>query len=390
MSNTILVVDDESQARENIERFLLKREYQVIQAPDLKTARDHINKNNADIILLDVSLPDGYGPNLLDETAQLGIRPPVILITAYGEIEMAVDAMKKGAHDFLQKPVDFERLETSLNRAKEIVSIRRQLAHYRSNQQNASNFVIGKTEKMQDIVNQAQRAAESSVSVLITGKTGTGKEVLAQAIHQFSPRRDKPFIGINCAAIQETMLESELFGFEAGAFTGAVKRKSGMMEVADDGILFLDEIALMSVDMQAKLLRALEERSFYRIGGNSLIHVDVLVLAASNRDLKQLIKEGKFREDLYYRLKIVDLDLPNLSDRKDDIPELIGMFIKEYNGKMGKNVLDVTQLALEALMDYDWPGNIRELKNAIERAMLFCDDPQIDLCHLPNDIKHKE
>jgi len=239
---------------------------------------------------------------------------------------------------------------------------------------------------MRNLIDQAQRAAAASVSVLITGETGTGKEVLATAIHQAGQRANKPFIAINCAAIQSTVLESELFGYEAGAFTGADKRKHGLMEVAEGGVLFLDEISSMPVDMQAKLLRALEERAFRRVGGTNMINVDVQLLAASNRDLPGLMKEGKFREDLYYRLKVVDLHLPPLRERREDIPELVGLFIRKNNPRMGLNIQDVTPRAMQALIDHDWPGNVRELRNVIERAMLFCDEASIDLPHLPSEL----
>ena len=239
---------------------------------------------------------------------------------------------------------------------------------------------------MRALMNQAERAAQASVSVLVTGETGTGKEVLANAIHHSSPRANKPFVAINCAAIQSTVLESELFGYEAGAFTGAEKRKHGLMEVADGGVLFLDEISSMPLDMQAKLLRALEERAFRRVGGTNLIQVDVQILAASNRDLHAQIGEGKFREDLYYRLKVVDLHIPPLRERKQDIPELVGLFIRKNNQRMGLNITDITPRALQALLAHNWPGNIRELRNIIERAMLFCDEASIDLPHLPAEI----
>ena len=239
---------------------------------------------------------------------------------------------------------------------------------------------------MQLVVHQAQRAAAASVSVLITGETGTGKEILANAIHQMGPRANKPFIAINCAAIQSTVLESELFGYEAGAFTSAEKRKLGLMEVADQGILFLDEISSMPVDMQAKLLRAIEEQKFRRVGGTSEIHVDVQIIAASNRDLLSAMEKGEFRHDLYYRLKVVDLHLPPLKERKEDIPELVGLFIRQNNQRLGVNIQDVTPRAMEALINHTWPGNIRELRNVIERAMLFCDECSIDLPHLPVEI----
>lgn len=239
---------------------------------------------------------------------------------------------------------------------------------------------------MLKVVELAKRAADAAVSVLITGPSGTGKEVLASYIYTHGARAGKAFIDISCPAIQPTMFESELFGHEAGSFTGAVKKKNGLMEVADGGILFLDEIASMPLDMQAKLLRALEERNFRRVGGTSLINVDVQVIAASNRNLKEMISRSEFREDLYYRLKVVDIDLPALEKRKQDIPELVGYFIRKFNARLGSNIEGITPRAMDALIQYDWPGNIRELSNALERAVLFCDDRDIDLNHLPMDV----
>lgn len=386
MSFTVLIVDDEETFRRNCEDFLAARGYETKGVATLAEARTSLQRGDGDVVLLDVQLPDGYGPNLLYETANLPSRPPIILITAYGDIEMAVDAMKNGAHDFLSKPIQFSQLEKSLQRACEIVSMRRELMHLRETQKRSGANIVGQSQSLQSVLSQAQRAAAASVSVLITGETGTGKEVLARFIHQSGPRSNKPFIAINCAAIQNTMLESELFGYEAGAFTGADRRKHGLMEVADGGVLFLDEISSMPLDIQAKLLRALEERAFRRVGGTNLIRVDVQILAASNRDLKTMIREGQFREDLYYRLKVVDLHLPPLRERKNDIPELVGHFMRMYNSQMGLNVIDVAPRAMEALMAYDWAGNIRELSNALERAMLFCDGQTIDLPDLPSDI----
>jgi DNA-binding NtrC family response regulator len=317
---------------------------------------------------------------------RLSVRPQVIIITAHGDISMAVDAMRAGAHDFIEKPLDLLHLEESVKRAAEVVAMRRELNHLRSAQSGNNEFIIGNTKEMNEVVHLARRAAELSVSVLITGPTGTGKEVLANFIHRSGPRSAKPFIDINCPAIQPTMFESELFGHEAGAFTGAVKRHNGLMEIADGGILFLDEISSMPSDMQAKLLRAIEERSFRRVGGSSLIKVDVQIIAASNRNLKEMIKTGDFREDLYYRLKVVDLNLPALASRRMDIPDLVGYFVRKFNRSMGMNIEDVTPAALEVLQNYNWPGNIRELSNTIERAVLFCDDAVIDVMHLPRDI----
>ena len=386
MTATILIVDDEVNARMNITEFLATRGYEVIEASTLAEAREQLRLGSADIVLLDVELPDGYGPTLLGETAHLPMRPPIIIITAFGHIDMAVEAMKNGAHDFLQKPVQFVSLEKSIQRAQEIVAMRRELAHLRESQHKEFASIVCVNPAMKLVMNQAQRAAAASVSVLITGETGTGKEVLANAIHQMGPRANKPFIAINCAAIQSTVLESELFGYEAGAFTSAEKRKLGLLEIADQGILFLDEISSMSVDMQAKLLRAIEEQKFRRVGGTVEVHVDVQIIAASNRDLIAAMEKGEFRHDLYYRLKVVDLHLPALKDRKDDIPELVGLFVRQTNQRLGVNIQDVTPRAMEALINHSWPGNIRELRNVIERAMLFCDECSIDLEHLPVEI----
>lgn len=386
MSATILIVDDEEIARTNIGTFLTERGYETFDVSTIGEAQEFIDQGKADIVLLDAQLPDGFGPTFLADTASMPLRPPMIMITAFGDIEMAVEAMKNGAHDFLQKPIKFDQLETTIQRAEEIVAMKRELAHLRRTRQDQLDFIVGDSQTMNLVVEQAQRAAEASVSVLITGETGTGKEVLAHSIHQMGSRIDKPFIPINCAAIQSTVLESELFGYEPGAFTGAEKRKLGLMEIADGGILFLDEISSMPVDMQAKLLRAIEDHSFRRVGGTNEIKVDVQILAASNRDLKVLMETGMFREDLYYRLKVVDLHLPPLDDRSQDIPELVGLFIKKANQQMGKNVIDVNPKSMQALKIHNWPGNIRELKNIIERAVLFCDGPTIELSHLPAEI----
>jgi DNA-binding NtrC family response regulator len=278
------------------------------------------------------------------------------------------------------------QLEKSLQRACETVAMRRELDHYREAQLRAVNFVVGNNEVVKDTVKQALVAAEKQVSVLITGETGSGKDVIAKFIHASGPRANKPFISINCAAIQNTMLESELFGHEAGAFTSADRKKPGLMEIADDGVLFLNEISSMPVDTQAKLLTAIESHSFRRVGGTVLINVDVQVLAASNRDLKEMIRKGEFREDLYFRLKVVDLDMPPLRERREDIPELVGFFVRESNARLGMNVIEVSPQAMELMQKYAWPGNIRELANAIERAMLFCDGLTINVGDLPKDI----
>jgi two-component system, NtrC family, response regulator AtoC len=388
MSATILVVDDVETARAAIADSLRKDGKEVLEAGTLKEARGFLELNKADICVLDILLPDGNGLSLLDEVVHMATQPKFIVITAHGQIDYAVEAMKKGALDFITKPIEMKTLKKSISRAEDLVAMRRELDHLRQSQSSTAKFIIGDHPRMQAMVDLAQRAADAAASVLITGESGTGKEVMANFIHQAGPRSQKPFIAINCAAIANTLLESELFGHEANAFTGASnKRKNGLMEVADSGILFLDEISSMPLDMQAKLLRAIEEHAFRRVGGTTLIRVDVQIIAASNQDLKEMIKKGEFREDLYYRLKVVDLDIPPLRKRKGDIPELVGLLLRQANMSMGTNIQDVSPRAMEALTQYEWPGNIRELRNALERAIIFCDDPTIDIHHLPSEIK---
>ena len=387
MSATVLVVDDEQTARSFVGGALGDAGYEAIEAGDLAQARQAIATGAADIVLLDVVLPDGSGLSLLQQIARENPSPPVILITAFGEVELAVQAMKQGALDFLQKPLDLEQLIGAVQRANEVVSLRRELAMLRKSSQDQFEWIIGEAPAMVRIADEARRAAAAAASVLITGETGTGKEVLAQVIRHSGPRADKPFVPVNCAALPETMIESELFGHEAGAFTGATKRKPGLMEVADTGILFLDEISSTKPDMQAKLLRVLDEQRFRRIGGVTELHVDVQIIAASNRNLRSMMEQGTFREDLYYRLKVVDLHLPPLRDRIADIPPLVGSFIRQLNLRTGNVVSGITPRAIDALKAHLWPGNIRELRHAVERAMLFCDDEELDVGHFSPEFQ---
>ena len=385
MAASILIVEDEETARMVVSEFLDDNGYKVQTAGSLTAAREIISQDDTDIIILDIGLPDGLGTQLLTEVARLPNRPQVIIMTAQNEVKIAVEAMKNGAQDFMVKPIDLLKLKESVQRASELVSMRRELNYLRS-RASLDKFIVGNNAQMQQMIKLAERAAEASVSTLITGPTGTGKEVMARFIHESGPRANKPFIDVNCPAIPAAMFESELFGHESGAFTGATRKHNGLMETADGGILFLDEISSMPMELQAKFLRALEERSFRRVGGNTVVKVDVQVVAASNRNLQEMIAKYEFREDLYYRLKVVNLDLPSLAERKYDIPELVGYFLQRFNMSMGKNILDVNPLAMEALVNYSWPGNIRELRNAIERAVLLCDEDTIDLGHLPLDI----
>jgi Response regulator containing CheY-like receiver, AAA-type ATPase, and DNA-binding domains len=386
MAFTVLIVEDEDNARHNLSALLRQKDYDTLSVATLTEARQALIRQEADIVLLDWHLPDGTGLMLLDEMAQYPLRPPAIVITGYGDIEMAVEAMKHGALDFLTKPIKLDRLLSALEKASDMVELQRELALLRREQNQLPDMVPSQAPAMQEVLALAQRAADHAVSVLITGETGTGKEVLAHFIHRVGPRAQKPFVAVNCAALPEHLLESELFGHEAGAFTDARERKPGLMEQADKGVLFLDEISSMPLVMQAKLLRALEEGAIRRLGGTKMIPVDVQIIAASNRDLKKMIAAGEFREDLYFRLKVVDLNLPPLRERKEDIPALVGHFIREAGRRMGRPIEGITPRALDALLAYHWPGNIRELKHVIERAVLLCDDDQIDLAHLPHDI----
>jgi two-component system response regulator AtoC len=388
MSATVLIVDDEEAARGFISEALGDAGYEAIAAGSLEEAHQAIDAGKADVVMLDMMLPDGSGMSLLDRLSRENPSPPVIVITAFGEVETAVEAMKKGAQDFLQKPLDLERLLSAVERAREVVSLRRELDLLRRSSHGEVEWVVGETPVMQRIVHEAERAANASVSVLITGETGTGKEILARALHTMGPRADKPFVPINCAALPETMIESELFGHEAGAFTGAQKRKSGLIEVADGGILFLDEISSTRSEMQAKLLRVLDEQRFRRVGGVNEITVDIQIVAASNRDLPTMVAEGSFREDLYYRLKVVDLHLPPLRDRIEDIPALVGTFIRQINTRTANAVTGISPRAIDALKAHSWPGNIRELRHAVERAMLFCDDELLDIGHFSPEFQH--
>ncbi|HOW06260.1 MAG TPA: sigma-54 dependent transcriptional regulator [Flexilinea sp.] len=387
MDFTVLVVDDEENFREGIKQYLSRDvNYEILDAASLSEAREILNRQPVDIIMLDVQVGKEYGPDLLYDINRIRPTPKTILITAYGEVEMAVDAMKNGAFDFLSKPVSFPLLEATLKRAEDVIRLQKEIESLMGAYKKDFSFVVGQNEKMKRIFKDAQLAARAQVSILIGGETGTGKEVLAKFIHQNGPRANKLLVPINCAAIQPTILESELFGYEAGAFTNAEKRKPGLFEVADGGILFLDEISSMSMDMQSKLLRAIEEKKIRHVGGTKEIPVDVQIVAASNRNISEMIEKGDFREDLYYRLRIVDIEIPPLRERKEDLPELIGFFVKSISAERGLNITKVSEPVIRAFQNYSWPGNIRELKNAIERASIFCEGDTINLCDIPADI----
>jgi two-component system, NtrC family, response regulator AtoC len=383
---TILVVDDERLVRWSLQQKLEQWGYNVSLAEDGATALSRIQLDNPDLVTLDVKLPDMTGIEVLSELRHRNVQIPVIVITAFGIVDDAVRSLKLGAYDFIEKPINFEKLENAVRNALETRRLRTEIA--RTHEIQRSEFsvdrIIGVSEHIQDIRELIKKVAASAAStILIQGESGTGKDLVAHAIHYESARRELPFFVINCAAIPENLMESELFGHEKGAFTDARTQKRGMFEIADGGTLFLDEISEMTLGMQAKLLRVLEGQSFRRVGGVKNISVDVRVIVASNRNLETAVRESKFRQDLYFRLAIIPMHLKPLREHKVDIPPLLQHFIQHYNGKFRKSIQGLTREAEELLMKYDWPGNVRELKNAIERVMILADANRIGAKHLP-------
>jgi two-component system response regulator AtoC len=387
MPFTILIVDDEAKARGSMGRLLSAEGYEILEAESLAKAVSTLQDHLPDILLLDFNLPDGHGLDLLRKLSATKPRPQVVVVTGTASIPTAVEALQLGAVDLLEKPVDMARLKGVVQRATEVVRLQRELDYYQqSARAEALDWVMGETPAMQAVLREARRAAATSTPVLITGQTGTGKDVLARAIHMMGPRAAKPFIPVNCAALPADVIESELFGHEAGAFTDAAKRKPGVVEAADGGVLFLDEIGTLRQDLQAKLLRFLDDHTFRRVGGLGELTTDVQVVAATNRDLPALVEAGQFREDLYYRLKVADLRMPTLAERKEDIPALVGLFVRKYNQRTGTSLSGVTPRALQALVDHPWPGNIRELRYVVERAAMMCEGEEIDLADLPAEF----
>ena len=386
MSTTILIVDDEDNFREGFDQYLTNKGYTVHNAANLTDARKILRSEPIDIILLDVQIGKEYGPDFLDDINLTRPTPVTILLTAYGEVDMAVSAMKNGAFDFMSKPLNLAELEIRLKEAERIMQFRREMERYWTNADKKFEYVEGNNKRMQRVFQDAARAARAGVSVLINGETGSGKEIIAKYIHKNGSRSSKPMVAVNCAAIAPTVLESELFGHEAGSFTGATGKTIGLFEQADGGILFLDEISSMSLEMQAKILRAIEEKEIRRVGGTKQIPVDVQIIAASNRDMKKMIEEKVFRDDLYYRLRVVDISIPPLRERSEDIPDLAAFFVKTISREQGKNIQGISPQVLKAFQKYSWPGNVRELRNAIERACIFCLTDTIELCDIDAEI----
>ena len=383
---TILVVDDERLVRWSLQQKLEQWGYHVSLAEDGANALGRVQLDNPDLITLDVKLPDMTGIEVLSELRNRNVHVPVIVITAFGVVDDAVRSLKLGAYDFIEKPINFEKLENSVRNALEARRLRTEVA--RTHEIQRSEFsvdrIIGSSEHIREVRELIKKVASSEAStILIQGESGTGKDLVAHAIHYESVRRDRPFFAINCAAIPETLMESELFGHEKGAFTDARSQKKGMFEMADGGTLFLDEVSEMTLGMQAKLLRVLEGQSFRRVGGVKNIIVDVRVIVATNRNLEEAVRSSRFRQDLYFRLAIIPLTLQPLRDHKDDIPALLDHFIHHYNEKFRKSIQGLTKEAEELLLNYDWPGNIRELKNAIERVMILAEGNRVASKYLP-------
>ncbi len=383
---TILVVDDERLVRWSLQQKLEQWGYHVSLAEDGTTALGRIQLDNPDLITLDVKLPDMTGIEVLAELRSRNIQIPVIVITAFGIVDDAVRSLKLGAYDFIEKPINFEKLENAVHNALETRRLRSEVERTQELQRSEFSVdrIVGISDYTRDIRDVIRKVAASEAStILILGESGTGKDLVAHAIHYESSRRDRPFYAINCAAIPESLMESELFGHEKGAFTDARIQKKGMFEIADGGTLLLDEISEMTLGMQAKLLRVLEGQPFRRVGGIKNLSVDVRVIAASNRNLEVAVRESMFRQDLYFRLAIIPLHLKPLREHKDDIPALLSHFIAHYNRKFRKSIQSPAREVEELLMHYDWPGNIRELKNAIERGMILAEGHRITGRHLP-------
>lgn len=389
MSLSILIIDDEPHLPHQLARYLRKHSYEVSTVADGEAGLRELQRNNIDLVLLDLRLPKMSGMEVLQRIREQEQELPVVMLTAYGDVQTAVNAMKLGASDYLQKGFDLDELLLVVQKALETNAMYRELRQLRRERSDNYHFtyIVGHSERMREVFDLVARVARSDTApVLITGESGTGKEVVARAIHDQSQRASGPFHPLNCAAIANNLLESELFGYEQYAFTDAKKQKRGLLELAEGGTLFLDEIGEMPLDMQTKLLRVLETHSFFRLGGNKEVKINVRVLAATNRNLEQAMKEGVFRADLFFRLAVLQLALPPLRERPDDILLFASRFIDDFNKSLGRDVHRIAPEAQKLLLAYSWPGNIRELKNVIERAMILSNSDELLPVHLPYEI----
>lgn len=389
MDVTILVVDDEKAQRMILSGDLKSRGFNVLEADSVDSALSLVMKHRIDIILSDLKMPGASGIDLVNQLKFINPEISVVIMTAFASVETAVLAMKQGAYDFITKPYNLDEIELVIKRILEKNNLISEIKILREQLESGNNLkgIVTASLKMQKILDVVGRVANSKASVLILGESGTGKEVLARAIHFASKRKDKLFVTVNCAALNENLLESELFGHEKGSFTGAERQHKGRFEIADEGTIFLDEIGDLPLHIQVKLLRVLQEEQFERVGGSSTISVDVRVIAATNRNIEELIIEGKFREDLYYRLNVVNINLPSLRERKEDIPLLISTFINKYKSDSSKPNSDFSKEALDILMKYNYPGNIRELENVVHHSIVLSRNEVITTDDLPLGIR---
>ena len=383
----VLVVDDEALVRESLRDWLTESGYEVFTAENGSQALELIEKERLGIVLADLVMPGMDGIELMKRAKETYPNVAVIIITAYGSIATAIAAMKEGAYDYIEKPFCPERMELLVEKLVEHQNLVEENISLRQRLEDRHHFenIIAKSHKMQQVIEVIKTVASSNASVLIVGDTGTGKELVARAIHSQSHRRDKPFVAVSCAALPESLLESELFGHERGAFTGAVAQRKGRFELAHRGTLFLDEIGEISANMQVHLLRVLEEKQITRVGGTEPVKVDTRLVSATNKDLKMAVNEGRFREDLYYRLNVVTIELPPLRERREDIPILAQHFLAKFAVENQKEVSAFSPEATDFIMNYHWPGNVRELENAIERAVILAKDNVITLAELPQE-----
>jgi len=388
---TILVVDDESAQREALAGHLKKKGYITVTASSGKDAVETVRREAIDMVLTDMRMPEMDGLQVLQHTKEINPDIDVVVITAFGTIEGATQAMKNGAADFITKPIDFEQLDLTISKIlehKQLVSENKRLKELVGERLQFKG-IVSASNVMNQALSIAARAAASKATVLITGESGTGKELVAKAIHFASPRAEKPFVAINMAALPENLVESELFGHEKGAFTGADKLRQGRFETANDGTLFIDEVGDVPLSTQVKLLRVLQEQQIERVGSSVPIKVDVRVIAATNKPLEKMIESGKFREDLYYRLNVVKIQLPPLRERRTDIPLLINQFLGRYAEMNNKNITGVSKEAIDMLMKYNYPGNVRELENIIEQAVVLCREDVISTSDLPAIVREE-
>jgi len=382
---SILIIDDEDSQRNVLKGYLEKKGYKIYSASSGNEGINFIHNNLIDIVLSDYKMPDKTGLEVLEEVKKINPEISFVILTAYGTIENAVKAMRFGAFDYISKPVDLDELDLTLERIIENKNLRSEIRLLKNQLQ--EKFKFDSSPIMEEVLSLASRAADSKATILITGESGTGKEVLAKSIHYISFRKDKPFIAVNIPALPETLLESELFGHEKGAFTGAEKAKKGRFELADKGTIFLDEIGDIPINLQVKLLRVLQEHQIERLGSTENINIDVRIIAATHQNLENKIKDGSFREDLYYRLNIVSIYIPPLRERKEDVVPLTEYFIEKYSKENARQKLDFSKEAIDLLMKYSFPGNVRELENIIERAVVLSRSEVITVNDLPNVVK---